>query len=79
MTFLSEKENNELEQHWKLLTRKRLVNSIDTDLDLENYHPLIKDDETLRYKAVLRDTENRKNIKNITFSSNQPINVGQHR
>ena len=67
------------ERHRKLLTKNRLVNSIDAALDMANYNPLIIRDESSVYKKKLTDPDDRKKSEEMVFTSKQPIHTGRQR
>ena len=66
-----------IESRRKLLTSKRLVNSIQTALRIENYNPLILDPEERQYTGKLTNLENRKYIELIKFTNKQPPGTGR--
>jgi len=62
----------------KQLTANRLVKSIDTALDIENYDPLELTAEVKSYSSVVRGRD--ENIEvDITFSNSQPHTTGRQR
>ena len=60
-----EAENTDINYHRKLLTKNRLVNSIESALDLNKYDALLVPNEDLNYCAVLTDTDDKRKKKNI--------------
>ena len=74
-----EAENTDINYHRKLLTKNRLVNSIESALDLNNYNALLVPNEDLNYCAILTDTDDKRKKETLTFTTKPPQNLGQPR
>ena len=67
-----EAENTDINYHRKLLTKNRLVNSIESALDLNNYNALLVPNEDLNYCAILTDTDDKRKKETLTFTTKPP-------
>ena len=62
-------ENTDINYHRKLLTTNRLVHSIESALDLNNYNALLVPNEDLNYCAILTDTDDKRKKETLPFTT----------
>ena len=74
-----EAENTDINYHQMLQTKNRLVNSIESALDLNYYNVLLVTNEDLKYCAILTDADDKRKKETLTFTTKPPQNVGQSR
>ena len=74
-----EAQNTDISYHRKLLTKNRLVNSIESALDLNNCNALLVPNEDLNYCAILTDTDDKRKKETLIFTTKPPQNLGQPR
>ena len=71
-----EAENADINYYRKLLTKNRLVHSIESALDWNNYNALLVPNEDLNYCAILTDTDDKRKKETLTFTAKPPQNLG---
>ena len=71
-----EVENTDINYHQKLLTKNRLLKSIESAVDLNNYNTMLVPNENLNYCAILTDIDDKHKKETLKFTTKPPQNLG---